>query len=201
MKLRKEVVVGGALVLVVGTLLLMYGFLFPPLETLLDDMDTIQSDMYRYYWVRVPSGGSVHAQYTTSDEVEFHVFDSHNFELFATYADCDEMYAYIGRSKSYTFRAPEDDRYYFVLMNIGYGPVNSFVKLSREPSWTMFIWIGGVSIFVIGFVGLIVGLTLKSKMGAIPQHHWLQPNARARRRRNVSLSFSRAILLKLFLGK
>ena len=178
MKMRKKIVVGGTIVLVVGTLLLVYGSLFPPRETLLNDMDTIQSGIYRYYWVTVPSGESVNFEYSTSDEVEFLVLDSDNFELLEAYENFDPIFISSGRLKFYALHAPKDDRYYVVLLNSGYSTVTSSVKISREVSGPRFVWLAGVGLSVIGCTGVIVGLTLKPKITEFPQDYWIQPNVR-----------------------
>jgi len=166
--MRKKIVVGGVIVLVIGALLFVYGFFSPPREALVDDTDTIPSGYYSYYWFEVPFGMSVHSDYTTSGEVEFCVLDSHNFELFETGEDFDEIYYFIGKSQAHTFHAPKHDTFYIVLTNYGDNDVSASVKISAEVSWARFIYFGGIGLSAIGFIGLIAGLILKPKMVEAP---------------------------------
>ena len=166
--MRKKIVVGGVIVLVVGALLFIYGFFSPPRETKVDTTDTIPAGYYHAYWGEVPIGMSVHTEYTTSGEVEFLVLDSHNFELFEAGEDFDEIYHFTGKSQAHTFHAPKDDTYYVALTNLGYNDVSVSLKISAEVSWARFIYFGGIGLGAIGFIGLIVGLILKPKMVEAP---------------------------------
>ena len=166
--MRKKIVVVGVIVLVLGALLAIYGFFSPPRETIVDDTDTIPSGYYSAYWDEVPFGMSVHTKYTASDEVEFLVLNSHNFELFDAVEDYDAIYDSWGKSQSHTFHAPKDDTYYIALCNFEDQTVSVSVKISREVSWARFIWLGGIGLSVIGFIGLIAGLILKPKMVEAP---------------------------------
>lgn len=176
--MRKKIVVGGTILLFIGILLLVYGSFFPPRETLLNHRDIIESGIYRYYWVTVPSGESVHLEYSTFDEVEFLVLDSQNFELLEAHENFSPIFLSSGRSKSYALRAPKDDRYYVVLLNSGYSTVSSLVKISREVSGLSSVWLAGLGLSVIGFTGVMVGLTLKQKIAEFPQEYWMQSNVR-----------------------
>ncbi len=166
--LRRKIVVGGAILLVLGALLFVYGFFSPPREALVDDTDTIPSGYYLGYSFEVPFGMSVHSEYTTSHEVEFCVLDSHNFELFEAESDFDEIYYFLGKSQSHTFHAPKDDIFYVILSNYGDNDVSASVRVSAEVSWARLIYFGGIGLGAIGFIGLIAGLILKPKMVETP---------------------------------
>ena len=166
--MRKKIVVGGVIVLVVGALLFIYGFFSPPREALVDDTDIIPSGYYLWYSFEVPLGMSVHSEYTTSHEVEFCVLDSHNYELFEAELDFNEIYYFIGKSQAHTFHAPKDDTFYVILNNYGDNDVSASVKVSAEVSWARFIYFGGIGLSAIGFIGLIAGLILKPKMVEAP---------------------------------
>lgn len=166
--LRRKIVVGGAILLVVGALLFVYGFFSPPRETKVDTTDTIPAGYYYGFSFEIPFGMSVHSEYTTSGEVEFCVLDSHNFELFEDGEDCSEIYSFTGTSQSHTFHAPKKDTYYVVLTNLGYNDVSSSLKISAEVSWARYIYFGGIGLGAIGFIGLIAGLILKPKMVETP---------------------------------
>jgi hypothetical protein len=167
-KLRKKIVIGGVIVLVVGALLFVYGFFLPPRETVVDTTETIQASHYSGYWFEVPIGMSIYSEYAASNEVEFYVLDSHNFELFDAGEDCEEIYYSVGKSNVHTFHAPKDDTYYVVLCNLGDSDVSASLKISREVSWARLIWFGGIGLSAIGFIGLIAGLILKPKMVEVP---------------------------------
>jgi hypothetical protein len=166
--MRKKIVIGGIVVLVVGALLFIYGFFFPPRETLIDTTESIPSGYYYYFWFEVPTGMSIHSEYTTSREVEFCVLNSHNYELFEAEEDFDDIYFFYGKSLSHTFHAPKDDTYYVVLSNSGYDDVSASVEISAEVSWARFIYFGGIGLSGIGFISLIAGLILKPKIVEVP---------------------------------
>lgn len=166
--MRKKIVVGGVIVLVVGALLFVYGFFFPPRETIVDTAETIDIGHYYGYWFEVPIGMSIRSEYATSDDVEFYVLDSDNFELFDAGESCDEIYYSVGESQVHTFHAPKDDTYYVLLCNLGDNNVSASLKITREVSWARFIYFGGIGLSAIGFIGLIAGLLLKPKMVEAP---------------------------------
>jgi len=166
--MRKKIVVGGAIVLVIGALLFVYGFFFPPRETVVDTTETIPVGYYSGYWFEVPIGMSIRSEYTTSGAVEFYVLDSHNYELFDAGEDCQNIYYSVGESQVHTFHAPKDDTYYVFLSNLGDSDVSASLKVSREVSWARFIYFGGGVLSAIGFIGLIAGLILKPKMVEAP---------------------------------
>lgn len=170
--MRKKIVIGGAIVLFVGALLFISAFFFPPRQSVVDTTVNIPAGYYQWFAVSVPFGASVYSEHTASDEVEFTILDSHNYGLLDAEKDWDKVeeticYFY-GKLQAYTFHAPKDDTYYFVLNNFGDNEVNALVKLQGEVSWARFVCFGGVGLSVIGFVSLIVGLILRAKIVEVP---------------------------------
>jgi hypothetical protein len=162
--MRKKIVVSGVISLVIGALLFTYGFFAPPWETVIDTTEPIQSGYYNRFWFELRFGMSIHSEYTTSDDVEFLVLDSRNFELFEAGEDFDEIYYFLGKSQTYTFNAPKDDTFNILLLNLGDNDVSCSLKISREASWARSIAFGGIIMSAIGLIELIAGLILKPKM-------------------------------------
>ncbi|MCW4052687.1 MAG: hypothetical protein NWE78_05730, partial [Candidatus Bathyarchaeota archaeon] len=123
---------------------------------------------YSGFWLEVPTGMSIHSEYTASDEVEFCVLDSHNFELYNAGEPCNEIYYSIGSSQIHTFHAPKDDTYYLLLYNFGVNHMSASLVISRGVSWARFIYFGGIGLSAIGFIGMIVGFLIRPKMVEAP---------------------------------
>jgi hypothetical protein len=176
--MRKRTVIGGVIFLVLGASLFIYAtYVSPPLRTVFDDYNVIQANWYWRFENGVQSGVQVCSEYSTSDEVEFFIVDSENFELFLKkykegekYTVFNAIYHAVGTSDSYTFRAPRGDTYYAILMNAGDTPVSASFKQTEE----MYYVVGGIGmvslVFLpIGFILLIVGLVQKPKTAKPPK--------------------------------
>jgi hypothetical protein len=171
-EMRKKTVIAGIIILVIGASLFIYLDYAPSFwRTSFDDSDTILESWYWRFENFVDSGEEVISEYTASDEIEFFVLDSENFELFLErykegerYTFFSAIYHSVGISDSYTFRAPKDDTYYAILMNDGDQPVTASFK-QLEESYTILGVTGFSSIicFIIGAVALIGGLIQKPK--------------------------------------
>jgi len=128
------------------------------------------SKTYRTFSNHVYSGVQVYSEYSASDDLEFFVLDSENFEVFSKrygegeYSFLIALYHSFGKSDSYTFRATNDDTYYAVLVNAAdYEVIASFEQ--NEEAYYIVGAIGFFSLFflLIGILIIIVGLTQKSK--------------------------------------
>jgi hypothetical protein len=171
-EMRKKIVMVGIIFLAIGASLFIYADYAPSAwRTTFDDSDTILASWYWRFENGVDSGKEVISEYNASDEIEFFVLDSENFELFLERYKEGERYTYfsaiyhsIGTSDSYTFSAPKDDMYYAILMNDGDHPVTASFK-QLEESYTILGVIGFSSIIclIIGVLALIVGLVQKRK--------------------------------------
>jgi hypothetical protein len=171
-------VVGGVIFLALGASLFIYGtYASPPLRTVFDDNKVIQANWYWRFENGVQPGVQVCSEYSTSDEVEFFIVDSENFELFLKkykegekYTVFKAIYHAVGTSDTYTFRAPKEDTYYAILMNAGDTPVSASFKQTEEMYYVM----GGIGILSlvflpIGFILLIGGLIQKPKKAEPPK--------------------------------
>lgn len=171
--MRKSNVIGGIIFLAIGASLFIYAtYASPPLRTVFDKEDEILlANSYWFFENSVNSGVKVYSEYSTSDEVEFFVLDSENFELFLKKYEEGERYTAFfgiyhsfGNSDSFTFRAPRGDTYYTILLNEGEKEVSVLFKQLEEMYYVM----DGASaislIFLpIGFILLITGLIQKPK--------------------------------------
>jgi len=171
-KMRKKKIVSGIIVLVIGVLLIIYADNpSPQLRTVFDDTDTIPDNWYWRFKNVVESGVVVHSEYSTSDEVEFFILDSENFELFLKKYKEGEKYTFFraiyhsfGKSESHTFRAPKDDSYYAILLNDGDNDVSaSFKQFEETYSVSAPTALFVIILLPVGFIVLIVGLIQKPK--------------------------------------
>jgi len=165
-------VIGGIIFLAIGASLFIYAtYASLPLRTVFDDSGIIQANWYWRFENGVKSGVKVYSEYSTSDEIEFFVLDSENFELFLKKYKEGERYTFFtaiyhsfGKSDSHTFRASRGDTYYTILVNDGEKEVSASFKQLEEMYYTMDA-VGAISFvfLLIGFIGLIAGLIQKPK--------------------------------------
>ena len=171
--MRKVNVICGIIFLAIGASLFLYStYTSSPLRTVFDDQYTIDANSYHYFMNNVAKSGiEVYSEYSASDEVEFFVLDSENFELFRNKYKEGELfttffgiYPSFGNSDSYTFYAPNVDEYYAVLLNDGDNDVNASFK-QLEEDYFLKDTTGGISFFflLIGFIALIIGIIQKPK--------------------------------------
>jgi len=168
----KSNVIGGIIFLAIGASFFIYNaYAFPPLRTAFDKDRIIHANSYWRFENGVKSGRKVYSEYSTSDEIEFFILDSENFELFLKkykegerYIFFSAIYHSFGNSDSYTFRAPKDDTYYTILLNDGDNDVSASFK-QLERMYYIVNAAGVLSLFLVlgGFIALIVGLIQKPK--------------------------------------
>ncbi len=156
----------------IGASLFIYVNYAPvPLRTAFDDWEVIPANYYWRFENEVDFGVNVCSEYSASEEIEFFILDSENFNSFLEkykegerYTFFSAIYHSFGASDSFTFRAPRDDIYYTILLNDGDTDVSASFK-QLEEAYTILggIAFGSLVFLAIGIVALIIGLLQKSK--------------------------------------
>ena len=162
--MRKTIVIIGVIIIVIGVVLFAYGFFFPPRDVVVDTEVTLKPEYYQAYWIQTEVGQSVLYSFSSSDSVEFVVFDSENFALWDAGSVCQEIHYFEGIKKSYSFHAPKTDKYYFVVTNWGEDDVTVSMILWGEKSYSRYIYIAGVGLSAVGIIITIAGIILKPKV-------------------------------------
>lgn len=172
----KFVVVAGIIFFVVGASSFIYStFSSYTLTTVFDDRDILDAYSYHMYMNNVVKpGNEVYSEYSASDDIEFFILDSENYELFVEKYKKGEqpifyaIYRSFGNSDSYTFN-PSAGEYYAILLNDGDNDVSFSFKQLEEYYFVKDTTLA-VSLLLIpfGFFFLIGGLIQKPKKVEIP---------------------------------
>ena len=172
MKNDKKLVVGGIIVLAIGASLYIYStYTSSPLRTVFDDWYIIDANSYHLFMNNVAKSGiEVYSEYSASDDIEFFILDSEEYELFVEkykeggrFTIFYAIYRSFGNSDSYTFY-PSTGEYYEILLNEGDNDVSASFK-QLEEYYFIKDTTGGISLILlpIGFFVLIVGLIQKTR--------------------------------------
>ena len=168
----KVSLIGGIIFLIIGASLFIYtSYASPPMRTVFDKDKILHSNSYWLFENSVNSGVKLCSEYSTSDEVEFFVLDSENFDLFLEKYDEGEEYTVFfgiyhsfGTSDSYTFRAAKSDTYYTILLNEKDEDMNFSFKQYEEMGYIFdALRVGSFLFSLIGLIGIIAGLIQKPK--------------------------------------
>ena len=184
MKIRKNVVVLGIILVVVGVILFFYVSNSTFWLEMWNETITIPSDKFLHLNVPgVEYGMKVYSEYTASNEVRFYLLDESNYNSYKAFLKEGMFTGFLfvynseGASDSYTFTAPKDDTYYVVFFGSGDYDVSVTVKILTERVWiTRSLMIASAFFIPFGVISIIFGLVPKR-----PEIENLQniPHARA----------------------